>query len=457
MSAFAWLARADWEAAQVTDVVVEGGCLRLASTAGGGFARRGVAIVAAGAPVSAQRDSTTADRWRQLSVRLAEPAPSSAWVRVWTRVDPVDDPQPVPPAPEPDAAAAEDSPPDTAPATWRPAPVDALDVRVLCRDDGTLWICVELGGEGTTTPRVADIRVETGDDGPVTLLPVVYRATASDASTDVAGSVDSGDELLGRYLGLLGAQLRSTSSLLDELPALLSPDVAPDRADSPWIERLAEWVALEPEQLTARTDPARRREDVALAVSRHARRGTRDGLRDEISRRTGVATALIEIEEPLLEAEIWRLDGAPDTSALGVTTGLLVADPGPPALDRTAILDASMLIDDDEAGLPVHAAIAHRLCVHVVGGTPAQVAAVDAVVQRERPAHVLARTCAVARTTGMSTMVGIDALPGPGPRGLANDIAHHPSIDGPGVRIGTARLPGEPQNPRTHAHEGEAP
>ena len=59
----------------------------------------------------------------------------------------------------------------------------------------------------------------------------------------------------------------------------------------------------------------------------------------------------------------------------------------------------------------MHARLAHRICVHVPDGTPSQVAAVDWVVQRERPGHVLARTCAMTHVTRIPTEVGTDAIP----------------------------------------------
>jgi phage tail-like protein len=458
MSALRWLAHGDWAAATLTDLAVSDGAIELEASPGAGRRRRGVAVVLAGRPTDAQIDSSTADRWRRVGVRLAEPVPASAWLRIWTLVDPVAVPQPEPAPPEADDADRDDDPVDTARGVWRPAAIDALEARVLCRAEGVLWVAVELGGLSGATARIADLIVQTGDDGPVTDLPVAYRAT--DARVTPHETIDEGDGLLGRYLGLLDAQLRQTSSLLDELPTLLSPSVAPDRADAAWIERLADWVALDDEQLPAGTGSRERRDAVALAVRRHARRGTPDGLRDEIVRRTRIDESRIEIREPLQDAAIWRLDAGAEMSALGVTTGLVSADPGPPALDATAVLDATMLIADDKAGLPVHASVAHRICVHIVDGTAAQVASVDAVVQRERPAHVLARTCAVTRATGVPAIVGVDSLPGPGPRGLANDVAHHPAIDGPGIRIGTARLAagGAPQTKKSmHAHEGEAP
>jgi phage tail-like protein len=350
--------------------------------------------------------------------------------------------------PEPATDVLDDAPVPTPAGVWRAAPAGAVDVRVLCRADGELWVALELGGLGDATPRVADVRVETGDDGPVTLLPTAYRATGMDPLVAGSFSVDDGDGVLGRFLGLLGSELEHTSSLLHELPVALSPSVAPDGEEGSWLERLATWVALEPQRLP--DDDARRRDIVTHAVERHARRGTPDGLANLILLETGIK---VELYEPLLDAAVWRLDGQTGTSALGVTTGLLEADPGPPALDSTARLDGSMLISQDDAGLPVHARLAHRICVHVPDGSAAEVSAVDGVVQRERPAHVLARTCAVTRHTDMSTLVGVSAIPGPGPAGLANDVAHSAHIDGPGIRLGTARLP----NPEPHASaEGEA-
>jgi phage tail-like protein len=248
--------------------------------------------------------------------------------------------------------------------------------------------------------------------------------------------------VLGRYLGLLGAELRQTSSVLEELPTLLEPAVAPDRADAPWIERLASWVALETARLPSADDE--RRETVASAALRHGWRGTRRGLLDQVQRETGLA---VEVVEPLGLANVWRLDAQTATSALGLTTGLVSADPGPPVLDRTALLDASMLIESEDAGLPVHAHLAHRICVHVPGGSPEQVAAVDEVVQRERPAHVLARTCATRRHTTLPVEVGVDHLPDGGPPGLPNDTAYDVHIDGPGLRLGAARLPAPDSEP----------
>jgi phage tail-like protein len=431
MSALRWLAHGDWAAAQHTGTTVDGGRLVL-DTLGAGFARHGVAVLRAGRPEPAQVDSATADRWRRVVVRLAEPVPQQSWLRIWTRVEPD---HAVPAPPDPASALGDHAPADTAPGVWRAAAVDALDARVLCHQDGDLWVAVELGGLGATTPAVADLRVETGDDGPVTVLPVVYRQTGEHPATNGAIVVDDGDGALGRYLGLLGAQIGQTSSLIDELPALLSPPVAPDRDDSRWLETLAAWVALDAAQLP-RSD-ADRRETIATAVARHGRRGTRDGLADQVRRETGL---LVEVTEPILGDAVWRLDGTTVTSMLGLTTGLIAADPGPPVLDRTAILDGSMLIEPEDAGLPVHGHVAHRICVHVPDATAEQVAAVDAVVQSERPAHVLARTCALSRLTSVPTEIGASRLPDCGPPGLRNDTAYRADVDGPGIRLGAARI-----------------
>ena len=431
MSAYRWLAHGDWAAAAQTGTTVTAGRLVLASGTTTPFVRHGVAVLRAGRPDPVQVTTTTANRWREVSVRLGAPVPDTSWLRLWTRVETG---SATPPAPEPATGLGDEAPARTPAGQWRAAPVGAVDARVLCQDDGSLWVAVELGGLGVSTPEVVDVLVETGDDGPVTQLPVAYR----EPSALGAEGVDSGDGLLGRYLGLLGARVRETASVLDELPACLSPAVAPDRPDAPWLARLAAWVALDPDRLPGAD--AERRETVTSAVTRHGWRGTRRGLLDQVRRETGL---VVEVVEPLERAAVWRLDGSALTGALGVTTGLVPADPGPPVLDHTTVLDASMLVGPAEAGLPVHAHLAHRICVHVPGGSAAQVAAVDAVVQRERPAHVLARTCATTGHTTLPTEVGVDSLPGHGPHGLRNDVAHSPHVEGPGQRLGTTRLAAE--------------
>jgi phage tail-like protein len=446
LSAFRWLAHGDWVAAQHLGTAVQGGALVLAAGPGasGGSLRHGVALLRAGRPDPAQVDSTTADRWRRVVLRLADPPPPECWLRLWTLVATTATvPGPPRPGVDDDDRAAVPTPADR----WRAAALGAIDARVLCHEHGELWVALELGGAGAGTPRVADLRVESGDDGPVTDLPVAYRATRADPAANSPGrpedgTVDGGDGVLGRYLGLLGAELRQTSSLIGELPTLLNPAVAPDRADAPWIERLAAWVALDTALLPSAD--AGRRETVASAAVRHAWRGTRRGLLDQVWRETGLS---VQVVEPLALASVWRLDAQTATSALGLTTGLVSADPGPPVLDRTTWLDASMLIQTDDAGLPVHAHLAHRICVHVPGGSAAQVAAVDVVVQRERPAHVLARTCAIRAHTRIPVEVEVDHLPGRGPAGLANDTAYDVRIDGPGLRLGAARLPAPDPEP----------
>ncbi|GAA1061428.1 hypothetical protein GCM10009573_28550 [Agromyces bracchium] len=459
---YRWLGRGDWTDAALHSLEVSRGSLVLAGPETLP-SRRGIALLDAGRPLPQERESTTDDRWRDVRILLAEPLPDGAWVRLWTRVEqpPAQGPAAAVTAPTPADSLFDDSAPATPRGLWRPAAVDALGARVFCREDGFLWVAVELGSTGEGSASVAELLVLTGDDGPVTRLPIVYRTTPEDRALDRAAEVDSGDGLLGRYLGLVASQLRHTSSLLDELPVQLSPLVAPDRDDAPWIDRLARWVALDPDQLPPRTDTSGRRERVTHAVARHARRGTADGIRDEIARRTGIPSERIELEEPLLSAEIWRLDANPLTSALGLTTGLVAADPGPPALDANAYLDRSALIDPRDAGLPVHATTAHRLCVHIVDGTPDEIAAADVVVQSERPAHVWARTCAVAHETGADAVVGVDAIPAEGPPGLFDDAVQDPDVDGPGIRIGTARLPRTEDSPHHRpapvpTREGEA-
>ena len=176
VSALRWLAQGDSPAARHAGTTVDDGRLVLGSL-GPGFARHGVAVLRAGRPDPAQVDSATADRWRRVVVRLAEPVPQPSWLRIWTRVEPG---HAAPPPPDPASDLGDHAPAVTAPGVWRAAAADALDVRVLCHEDGDLWVAVELGGLGATTPAVADLLVQTGTTAR---SPRCLSCTAKQAST----------------------------------------------------------------------------------------------------------------------------------------------------------------------------------------------------------------------------------------------------------------------------------
>jgi hypothetical protein len=173
------------------------------------------------------------------------------------------------------------------------------------------------------------------------------------------------------------------------LSRLLDPAGAPDQPDAPWLARLATWVDAYPPPLDDARQPMdsrRLRERVAGAFAAHARRGTPAGLVEAVRRETGGVE--VELYEPLLDAGMWRL-GNGSISTLGTTTRLTVR-PDPPVLGTTAVLDESWLIEEEDRGLPLYAESAHRVQILVPAEHAHLLAAVRRVVERERPAHVVA-------------------------------------------------------------------
>ncbi|HSA53469.1 MAG TPA: hypothetical protein VLH10_25580, partial [Yinghuangia sp.] len=408
------------------------------------LAARGTAVFPAPvAPVGA-------GDWDRVRLLLAEPAPGGTHVRVYTLLAPPGD-TPSPPDPASADVDADDAPVPTPAGRWRAGPLDGLDVRVLTEavTGARLWIAVELlsGGralsdgrraaEGGGTPRLDDVRVEVSGRGLLDALPAVYTGG------------DDGSGTLGRFLGLLSAVHEDSARMLDELPVLLDPAVAPDRPDDPWLDRLAAWVAAGvPNSAqravysavpSPRTDtrgdvgpaalPAPARAAVAGAFAAHGRRGTPAGLVDAVARETGVA---VTVSEPLLTAAVWRLGAG---AGLGRDTAVRAADPGPPALDTTAALDAAALIPAQDRGLPLYAAAAHRVCVHVPPEHADAVPAITRVVERERPAHVLADV-RTTRNGAIPGRIGVDTkVAAPPPAQATGDR-------GPALGAG-ARLPGQ--------------
>lgn len=366
---------------------------------------RGVAVLPA--PI----EPPGVEHWDRVRILLAEPAPPGTHVRVWTMRAPKGA---TPDPPDPASADADDAPVPTPAGRWRAGPLDGPDVRVLAgpATPGTrLWIAIELLGDGRGTPRVDDVRVEHVGRGLLDALPAAYTGD------------DDGSGTLGRLLGLLACAHEASVRELEDLPASLDPGAAPDRPDDPWLDRLARWVDAAPSRSA---DPAGRRADVAGAYAAHGRRGTPAGLVEAVARETGVA---VRLSEPLLGAGVWRLG----SGGLGRDTATHVADPGPPALDATAVLDGAHLIPARDWGLPLYAAFAHRVCVHVPPEHADALPEIARVVERERPAHVFARVRA-ARHGAIPGRVGIDTyIAGPPP-----DWA-----TGAGPALGTGiRLPG---------------
>ena len=351
--------------------------------------------------------------WDRVRVLLAEPLPSGSHVRVWTRTETQGAPDPAPPPPGDDSEAPQPSPVGT----WRSAPLDVLDLRPLCEPAHSLWIALELFGDGLGSATVDDIRVDHMGRGWLEELPHIL--------------IPDDPDPLERLLALIASVYEDTAEGIGELVERLDPAAAPDRVQDPWLERLARWVAIE---FPVRLSAGERRRLVADALAVHERRGTVRGVVDAVRREVGIDVEIVEPDPPAA----WALGGG----GLAFGSGLPPSPAGPAVLDTTAVVNRSWLIDPADRGLPLLGGVAHRFCV--VGSasdlSDADVlAAVRRVVEREKPAATVFDIRALeARTVvGAQSRVGVDSLTGPSPHGPA-----------PG-RVGRTTFVGDPDSERT--------
>jgi phage tail-like protein len=331
--------------------------------------------------------------WQRVRVR-AEALPAGAWIEVFTCTTPAG--TAAPPLPLSAARAGAERAPVR---EWRALPAGRLDGLALNAPETCLWVGVRLHGDGAVTPDLRGLRVEFDQEGLLAGLPAVY------------GRDPDSRERLERWLGLLGGTLDDIEEQIAELPALFDPEAA--RLQDGWLDWLGSWVALD--DAVAAEPEAVRRESVASAFARHGRRGTVEALREAVG---AIVAGPVRIVEPSTTASIWMLDGA---SALGSSTGLAAGKAQGAVLDTTAVLDGSSLIDDDDEGAPLFDDIAHCFCVELRAAdvpTPSVLAGVEALVEREKPAHTVAHVRVVQphMLVGVQSRVGIDAVVACSPR-----------------------------------------
>ncbi|HEX7582193.1 MAG TPA: phage tail protein, partial [Gaiellaceae bacterium] len=313
---------------------------------------------------------------------------------------------------------------------WRPAPPNALDLLVLNEPGAVLWIGGRLVAGSGGSPAISRLHVEHDRDGWLPLLPAIYARD------------EAGRTFLTRLLALAESALEDEGALLDDLPRSFGAASAPDTDGERWLDWLSGWLAF---PLDQRWDETTRRGAVARAFELNGRRGTAAGLRDLISLSLGLD---VRVSEPGDRVGLWRLDG--ETASLGFTTQLAGAEAQGAVLGTTAILDASDLIDEDEAGTPLFEDLASRFCVHVYAADltgPDSVDGLRRLVAREQPAESDAHVCVIEPRgrVGFQSTVGVDAIvaAGPGPLvlgdaagGLGIDSALPPRPAGEPARLG---------------------
>jgi phage tail-like protein len=329
-------------------------------------------------------------RWHRVTLAAAGLGPSTGVALATCTTHGAASPPPPPAA----AARRADGPGELAPAgEWRRLPAGALDGLALNEPAPFLWVAIEIAGDGVATPVLEGLRVSSEHEGLLRHLPGEFAADAN------------GREMLVRLLGGLEAELDDARERISGLPRLFDAWAAPDDAQAPWLDWLAGWLAVE---LDGADASEARRERVARAFARHGRRGTPAALRETIEERFGGPVVLEELGSA---ARLWQL-GA---SRLGFGTAAAPAEADGAVLGRSATVGGSHLLPEDDHALPLFADVAHCFVVRVPGRlvrAPADRARLEALVEREKPAHTVARVCVVEprARVGIQAIVGVDAI-----------------------------------------------
>jgi phage tail-like protein len=279
--------------------------------------------------------------------------------------------------------------------------------------DGTkaqaLWIAARFSTDHHVTPALSQVRVDFDQQGYLEHLPAIFRERDC-------------DETLLRYLSLFESFFSELEQKIERLPEVVDPDGADVRS----LAWLAGFLALPLPEVWSERE---RRDAIASAYERYARRGTVAGLIDALRSEAGVRAT---IDEPIQSAGWWTMPGVAtgctaaarqqtgsDGGMLGINTVLASAEPQGAVVGTTATLDGSHLIAQEEFGMPLFDAVAYRFTVQLFPGDAACQNTVDqvkAVIDREKPAHTAYQLCVLEPgiRVGYRARLGIDTLLGHG-------------------------------------------
>jgi phage tail-like protein len=290
-------------------------------------------------------------------------------------------------------------------------------------------------GNRSASVALEQLRIDFDVEGYERYLPAIYREPPED------------NAFLHRYLALFQSVFDEIDEEIATLAKYFDAAAAPVEA-LPW---LASWLAAEID----RDEPvARLRSLIAGAYRRHGKRGTAEGLRAALLEEVGVHAT---ISEPLAAAEPFWMPAPVECGgatvlqgpALGFGTSLASAEAGGAVLGGAATLDRSYLITDDQFGEPLFESSAHQFIVEVYQSevcTPAKLARVRAIIDREKPAHTLYRLEVLdsGLSVGHQARVGVDTLLGgsqaPSAVGQTTEAFGLRLAGQPGPRVGQARL-----------------
>jgi phage tail-like protein len=379
----------EWAEFDVSDpnlTMASDGALMLARTSGNVIATRGVFR---GGPFAVPDDATS---WYRLQA-YAEPLHDGTHIQLFTLTTAADSIGTF------DAGAEEPFPQA---AGWQATPPDVLDMIIPNPPEPPapfLWIGGVLRSDGQASPGIRQIRVDYGRATYLTFLPAIY------------GKDVSRREFLERFLSLHESVLGGLEGAIADLPRLFDPFAAPNGELPSWLAWLAGWLAFD---LNDAWSEAETRQYLAQAFRLYGQRGTVAGLRRYLKLYAGVEA---RIDEPGLQTALWSLG---ETSILGFTTMLAPAHLQGAVVGTSATLGQSHLTRGDDLGSVLFEDVAHQFCVQVYCAEltrPGALADVQAVLERERPAHTIYHLCVIEprMRVGVQARVGIDAIVAQGP------------------------------------------
>ncbi len=364
----------------------------------------------------------TAHLWGRLSA-LGSPVSEGAHFRFLTFL--TDDANEVPPEPDADLAS------------WTPGPPDVADIYI-GEEAQFLWVAGLFEGDGLTSPRVEQIRVEADHETYSRYLPPLYIREPAHKKT------------IDRFLALFESQYADVELSMAHMAQLFDQATVSEQ----WLDWLAGWLAV---PLDEGWPEGKKRQAISRGFESHSRRGTARGLKEMLQFEFGIQSA---VEEPLIHSEWWALSGADDdqtswqeTSLLGLTTMLTAGPPEGAVLGATAALDQSRIITDAEFGAPLFDERAHRFTILLyrpAATDPRLVEAVRAAVDREKPAHTAYTVCTVepSMRVGYQAILGVDTVVagGPPPASTLGGTATSQGIvlaGSPPGRLGTGAVVGK--------------
>jgi phage tail-like protein len=329
--------------------------------------------------------------WDRIAVTFGggTPATTTATIETFTSNDALSDP---------DVAALDGE-------QWRAATANATDFLVLSPPGRYLWLRIRFSGDGLATPLVERIQVHYPRASYLQYLPAIYQADA--VSRDV----------LHRFLRIFQTIFESFEAKIDGFAGFLDPDGTP----SSFVEWLAGWIAM--------TFDASMEEEVRRKLLRHAPelyriRGTPAGIQRFLSLAFGIDARILEH----FRLRKWAFLGT--GAALGTRTQLWGKGITPRLqLDVFSRIGEAALIS---TGDPLHdpfAVHAHKFSVFVpapVLRSPATVAAVRTLIEREKPAHAQFELVPVEPRfrLGVQSTLGLDSVIGTYPRLVLGDAAN---------------------------------